>query len=529
MKTLHLLDSTLRDGVQGENISFSSADKLKVYETLASLGLHYIEAGNPSSNMKDALFFDQIASLPHKDKCVAFGSTRRKDTPASEDTGLLSLLSADTKNICVFGKTSLTHVREILHTTKEENLRMIEESIAFLKENNKFVIFDAEHFFDGYAEDADYAFSALEAAASGGADVLCLCDTNGATYSEDIYEITKKVVDAFPAQEIGIHCHNDIGLAVASSMRAVDAGATHVQGTLLGFGERAGNANLSTLIANLQLKGGYACIPPEKMPLLTGVCRKLADIANYTLPGSMPYVGDSAFAHKGGMHVDAVQKLSASFEHITPEDVGNTRRILLSEVAGRATILDMIHAIDPSLSRDAPEIGLLIEKLKELEYKGYQFEAAPQSFELVIRRALGKDKKYFELDHYKTIGEQPLFGKLYPSSALVKVRVGGISALTAAEGNGPVNALDLALRKALSRFYPTLEEVWLTDFKVRVIDSSTTTAASVRVLLESSDGIHTWSTVGVSTDILEASFLALSDAIEYKLYLDHVEVPNYEK
>ena len=521
MKKITILDSTLRDGAQGEDISFSSSDKRKVFDAIATLGITYIEAGNPASNQKDAMLFDALKNNPEHKRAVAFGSTRRKDIPTKEDTGLLSLLSADTDTVSIFGKTSPTHIDVVLGTTKEENLRMISDSIAFLKEHNKTVVYDAEHFFDGYGEDAAYALSTLAAAKAAGADVLCLCDTNGATYSEDIFTITKQIVERFGSDcAIGIHCHNDIGLAVASTMRAVEAGATHVQGTLLGFGERAGNANLSTIIPNLQLKYGYDLIPQENMQRLTSICRKVADIANFTLPGSMPYVGDSAFAHKGGMHVDAVHKQSSTFEHIAPKSVGNTRRFLLSEVSGRSAIIELISRYEPNITRDDPRITEVIEALKNMEYKGYQFEAAQQSFELVVRRILGKDKQFFELDHYKTIGEHPLFGKLYPSSALVKVRVGGVSSLVAAEGNGPINAMDLALRKALTRFYPVLADMQLTDYKVRVLDSTTTTAATVRVLIESTDGIYTWHTVGVSPDILEASFLALSDSIEYKLYLE---------
>lgn len=397
---------------------------------------------------------------------------------------------------------------------------MIESTLAYMKRNGKYVVFDAEHFFDGYKANPGYAMEALEAAAAGGADVLCLCDTNGGTYPTDIYEITGQVVKGFPDVQVGIHCHNDTGMAVAQTMFAVDAGAAQVQGTFIGYGERCGNANLSTIIPDLELKRGYDVLGEENLKRLTETARRIADISNIWLPSGAPYVGSSAFAHKGGMHIDGVKKIRESFEHVDPQKVGNSRRFLMSEVSGKATLIKKIQKVEPSVTVKDPVVAELVGKLKQLEFEGYQFEAAEQSFELVIRRLLGKHKKYFELEYFKIIGEQPLQEQEYPSSAIIKVQVDGQSRITGAEGDGPVHALDLALRGALKGFYPALETMRLADYKVRVLESSATTAAKVRVLIESTDGKHTWNTVGVSTDIIEASFLALTDSIEYKLTLD---------
>lgn len=516
---LSLLDSTLRDGTQGEGIALLKDDKIKIIEALDRLGIDYIEAGNPASNPKDAELFQQLKEkkLTYSKIC-AFGSTRRKNIKVEEDFGLKALLEADTEAVSIVGKASIKQVREVLRTSPEENLLMISDTVDYLKSLGKFVIFDAEHFFDGYKEDSEYAISALNAAKN--ADVLCLCDTNGGSFTEDIFELSKCVCEAFPDKRIGIHCHNDCGLAVANTMHAVKAGAVHIQGTFLGFGERCGNTVLATVIPNLQLKLGYECIAPENMRLLTPTARRISDITNFALPSSRPYIGKSAFAHKGGMHIDAVTKESSSFEHIDPKLVGNHRRFLISEMSGKATLMARLRAIDPSITRDSPKLEQIIEELKLREMSGYQFEGAEESFELIIRRKLGIMPKFFDLDYFKILGEQPMLSSEYPSSAVMKVRVNGETEMTAAEGNGPVNALDLALRKALIRFYPKLKEMRLTDFKVRVLESDATTAATVRVLIESSDGIHHWSTIGVSPDVIGASFIALRDSVEYKLMLD---------
>ncbi|WP_058486616.1 citramalate synthase [Defluviitalea phaphyphila] len=519
-RKIAIFDSSLRDGAQGEGISFSVEDKLKIVKTLDELGVAYIEAGNPGSNPKDLEFFNRVKQMKLVNaKLAAFGSTRRRNISVEEDNNVQSLLKADTEVVVIFGKSWDFHVTDILKTSLEENLNMIRETLSFFKDKGKEVIFDAEHFFDGYKANPEYAMKALFAAVEGGADTLVLCETNGGAFPNEIYEITKKVVETFDVK-IGIHTHDDGGMAVANAIMAVEAGATHVQGTFIGFGERCGNANLSTIIGNLQLKKNFECIPKEQMKNLTKVARKIAEIANVSLSDGMPYVGKSAFAHKGGMHIDGVSKSSNSFEHINPELVGNERRFLMSEVAGRTTILSKLQKINPNITKDSKEAKEIIDKLKELEYKGYQFEGAESSFELIVRKQLGKYKPFFELEHFKIIGEQPSENGKFSSTAMIKINVDGEVEITAAEGDGPVNALDKALRKALEVFYPGLKQIHLTDYKVRVLDTKTATAAKVRVLIETTDGEDIWTTVGVSSDIIEASWIALVDSIEYKLIKD---------
>lgn len=514
-----VFDSTLRDGAQAEGISFSVEDKIKIVKALDILGVKYIEAGNPSSNPKDLEFFKKIKKIKLKNaKIVAFGSTRRCGVSAQEDKNVNSLLSAETEAVAIFGKSWDFHVTDIIHTTLEENLNMISDTISYFKSMNKEVIFDAEHFFDGYKKNPEYALKTLECAFNSGADSLTLCDTNGGCFPDEIYNITKKVYDKFKTV-VGIHCHNDCGMAVANSIVAVDAGASLIQGTYTGFGERCGNASLSVIIANLQNKRSYDCIPKEQMKNLTLTARQISEIANFSLSDREPYVGKCAFAHKGGMHIDGVSKVPHSFEHIDPQIVGNERKFLTSEVAGRSTVLSMVQRIVPSIEKNSPETDLVVEKLKKFEYEGYQFEGAEGSFELLIRKTLGKYKPFFELVNFKIIGEQP-YSEGQSASAVIKVIVDGKTEITAAEGNGPVNALDSALRKALEVFYPSLSTVHLTDYKVRVLDGKKATASKVRVLIESSDGIDSWTTVGVSKDIIEASWIALVDSIEYKLIKD---------
>ncbi|NLY90270.1 MAG: citramalate synthase [Firmicutes bacterium] len=511
-----ILDSTLRDGAQAEGISFSVEDKLKIVEALDNLGVAYIEAGNPGSNPKDMEFFARMRNIPlQKAKLVAFGSTRRRETPVAQDKNIAALLSAEAPVVSIFGKSWDFQVTEILQTTLEENLRMINETIVFLKTKGKEVIYDAEHFFDGYKNNPEYALQTLQAALDGGADCLVLCDTNGGTFPSELVQIIRVVMEKFKVK-IGIHTHNDCGMAVANSIMAVEAGVTHVQGTYTGFGERCGNANLSTIIPNLQLKRNYLCIPDDQMVNLTYTARKIAEIANISLNKRDPYVGNSAFAHKGGMHIDGVSKAASSFEHIDPGLVGNKRRFLMSEVAGRKTIVEKIKEINPTIDKNSPEAEQIIQRIKEMEHQGYQFEGAESTFELIVRKQLGKYKPFFELEKFKLMTEQPKLGGS-SASALIKVNVDGKSEITAAEGDGPVHALDRALRKVLEVFYPELSRVHLTDFKVRVIDSNRATAAKVRVLIESTDGETVWTTVGVSTDIIEASWIALVDSIEYKL------------
>lgn len=515
-KVIDIFDSTLRDGAQAEGISFSVEDKLKIVRTLDDLGISYIEAGNPGSNPKDIEFFEKVRTISLKSaKLTAFGSTRRRDISVEDDKNVQSLMDAHTPVIAIFGKTWDFHVTKIIKTTLEENEKMVFETLSYFKKKGKEVIFDAEHFFDGYKANPEYAFRVLKAAVEGGADCLVLCDTNGGCFPNTVYDLVKKVKETFKIK-VGIHAHNDCGMAVANSIMAVEAGAEHVQGTYIGFGERCGNANLSTIIPNIQIKKDLNCIPEDKLKNLTYAARKIAEISNISLSKREPFVGNSAFAHKGGMHIDGVCKASESFEHINPELVGNKRRFLMSEVSGRNTILEKIRELNPSIKKESSETEAIINRLKQLEHQGYQFEGAESTFELVIRKQLGKYKPFFELEKFKLMTEQPTQNGS-SASALIKVKVDGKSEITAAEGDGPVHALDRALRKALEVFYPELSCVYLTDFKVRVIDSQSATAAKVRVLIESTDGETSWTTVGVSTDIIEASWIALVDSIEYKL------------
>lgn len=519
-KTVEIYDSTLRDGAQSESITFSVEDKISIVKALDNIGIAYIEAGNPGSNPKDMEFFERVANIKTQNaKIVAFGSTRKCGVAMQDDNNVLSLLKAGTPAVAIFGKSWDMHVTKVIRTTLNENLEMIRDTVAFFKSAGREVVFDAEHFFDGCKNNMEYAFETLKAACEGGADVLCLCDTNGAAYTTEIYDMTKKVVSVF-GKRTSIHCHNDTGIAVAASMAGVDAGATQVQGTFIGFGERCGNADLATVLANLQLKRGYYCIPDENISLLTPTARGIAEIANIKLPHEHPYVGAGAFAHKGGMHIDGVSKIPYSFEHIPPSTVGNERKFLLSEVSGRSTVLAEINKIDPSIQKDSPQTKSVMQRIKQLEHDGYQFEAANSTVELLIRKVLGLYTPFFELEHYKIIGEQPLIDKQSCSTAVIKISVSGETEITAAQGDGPVHALDTALKKALTVFYPSIKYVRLTDYKVRVLEPRDATASKVRVLIESTDGDDIWTNVGVSSDIIEASWIALVDSIEYKLTMD---------
>lgn len=517
-RTIEILDTTLRDGMQSEGISYSVEDKLAIVSALDGLGISYIEAGNPGSNPKDLEFFQAAARRPRSHACLcAFGSTRRKGSPAEEDAGLRALLTVDAPVAVIFGKSAAYHVTEVLGCTLEENLRMIEDTVSFLRARGRRVFFDAEHFFDGYRKDPEYALQTLEAAAAAGAERLVLCDTNGGAFMEEIRAGVERAGRI--GVPLGIHCHDDCGLAAANTLAAVDAGAIHVQGTLLGFGERCGNACLATVIPDLQLKAGYACIPQGAMKSLKDVCYRVAELTNISIPKSQPYIGRAAFAHKAGMHVDGMRKAPGSFEHVPPEAVGNERRLLLSEMSGRSALLPKIQRIAPEIDRDSPLLAGILKRLKELELAGYQFEAAEASFELAVRKELGLYQPSFKLIGFKTIGEQ-VEGHIRNASAIVHVQVGERSEMTAAQGEGPVHALDCALRKALEIFYPSLRNAHLIDYKVRVLDHQAATASRVRVLITSSDGEHIWSTVGVSQDIIQASWLALVDSIEYKLICD---------
>lgn len=515
-KKIFTYDCTLRDGAQGEGIAFTVSDKLNITRKLDELGIDYIEAGNPGSNPKDMEFFEKVRSLKLKNsKLSAFGSTRRANTEVYEDSNVLALLKADTPVVAIFGKSWSFHVESIIRTTLDENLKMIGDTVRFMKEKGKEVVFDAEHFFDGYKSNPEYALRTLEAAKAAGADWLALCDTNGGCLPGEISAIVRKVSETLKVP-VGIHCHNDCGMAVANSIVAVQSGAIQVQGTINGYGERCGNANICTIIPNLQLKAGYHLVPDEYMAGLTTFSRYTSEIANTGHRENEPYVGNSAFAHKGGMHIDAVLKDPVSFEHIPPELVGNERRILMSEVSGRSTILRKIQKYAPGIGKDSQEVKEIIERLKRLENEGYQFEGAESSFELMVKRTLGRENEFFKVldirvwcDNRRNLSNS--------AGAVIKVEVNGIEEITTAEGDGPVNAIDKALRRALELFYPQLKGIRLSDYKVRVLDTAQATAAKVRVHIESTDGEVVWGTVGVSSNIIEASCSALVDSIEYFL------------
>lgn len=519
---VEILDSTLRDGAQGEGISFSVQDKIHICQALDELGIGLIEAGNPGSNPKDMEFFQEMKKIQLKtSKLAAFGSTRRKDIKCAEDVNLQSLIAAGTEWVVIFGKSWTFQVTDIIKTTLEENLAMIRDTCAFLKEQGKRVVYDAEHFFTGFQDDPEYALKSLEAAVEGGAETLSLCETKGGCMLKDCEKAVRAAVERIGGRAvIGIHTHNDCGLAVANSLIAVEAGVRHVQGTFLGFGERTGNANLSCIIPDLQLKLGYKCIEDDKIKNLTSIAKRVAEITNIALDPQLPFVGGAAFSHKAGMHIDAVLKNPEAYEHISPDSVGNERVFLMSEVAGRSTIIEKIQKIDPSITKSSPQVAELVAKMKELEFEGYQFEGADGSFELLARKVIGRYKPFFTLHYYQTNGVNPRPEEGVCACAQIKVEVEGQIEVTAGEGDGPVNALDIALRKALSRFYPAVNQIRLTDYKVRVLDGKSATAAKVRVLIESSDGKSTWTTVGVSCDVMEASWLALCDSFEYKLIND---------
>ncbi|MFH1783806.1 MAG: citramalate synthase [bacterium] len=516
-----IYDTTLRDGSQGEGISFSVGDKLKIVRKLDESGIHYIEGGYPGSNPKDIEFFKKVNKLKLKHaKITAFGSTRRARVKAKDDANIKALLDAQTEVVTIFGKTWDLHVKDVLRTTLEENLNMIEDSVKVLKSKGRTVIYDAEHFFDGIKANHDYALATIDRASSAGADIIVLCDTNGGTMPYEVEDIVKEV-KKHTQTPLGIHTHNDAGVAVANSVVAAKFGCVQVQGTINGYGERCGNADLCEIIPNLKLKVGLNCISDKNLAQLTKLSHYVSELANLIPRNSQPYVGRSAFAHKGGAHVDAVKKNTASFEHIKPELVGNSRRILVSELSGKTNILSKAQEMGINLSKDNPETQHILKTIKDLEYEGYQFEGAEASFELLMKKAVGKHKSFFKLIDFRVSVEKLENGMF--SEATVKLEVNGVEKHTAAEGDGPVNALDNALRKALKAFYPTLREVHLVDYKVRVIGGEEGTAAKVRVLVESSDAQDTWETVGVSENIIEASWNALVDSIEYKLLKDEAK------
>jgi len=517
MSRVFVYDTTLRDGSQGEGVNFSLQDKLALTKRLDELGIDFIEGGYPLSNPKDAEYFEAVKSLALKHaKICAFGMTRKKNTEAANDTGLKALLDAETPVVTIVGKTWDFHVTNVLGATLDENLRMIGDSIEHLRATGRTVMYDAEHFFDGYRANPNYAMKTLLTAEEAGASVVILCDTNGGTLPERVSELVT-IIRAKLDCEVGIHCHNDCELGVANTLAAVRAGATQVQGTMNGIGERCGNADLVSVIANLSLKYGMEVLKPESLQGLTEASRYVYELANMNFRTGQPFVGQSAFAHKGGMHTHAVAKDPATYEHIAPEQVGNERRILVSELSGHATILSKTSKY--SLANDKAAMTKILHMVQDLENQGYEFEAAEASFDLLVKKATGLYKPWFERLSYRVKTEH--FGDQLLTEATVKLGINGSVEHTVSEGDGPVNALDAALRKALLPYYPNLDEMRLVDYKVRVVNGREGTAARVRVVIESRDGSDVWGTVGVSENIIEASYLALVDAIEFKLYQTH--------
>ena len=515
---IEIYDTTLRDGTQGEAINFSVADKCRIAEELDSLGVDFIEGGWPGSNPRDVAFFEDIRRLKLKHaRIAAFGATRRRGLTCESDKSIQSLIEAQTPVITVFGKSWELHVTEALRMSLEENLDIIADTVKYLSRNADVVVYDAEHFFDGYRSNPEYAIDTLRAAASSGANRIVLCDTNGGSLPDEVGSVTRTVSDLIKIP-LGIHCHNDGELAVANTLAAVAGGAIHVQGTINGYGERCGNANLCSLIPNLELKLGYRAIGHEGLKKLRETARLVSELANLALYPSAAYVGDSAFAHKGGVHVSAVERNPLTYEHIPPETVGNRRRVLVSDLSGRSNLLAKARELDMELDDEQR----ILEEIKQLEHDGFEFEAAEASFELLVHKLRNQPEPYFELIAFRAIDEHR--GASMPmSEATVKIKVGGRIEHSAASGTGPVNALDQALRRALGPFYPSLAEAWLVDYRVRVINSSLSgTASLVRVLITSSDGRTKWGTVGVSANIVEASWRALVDSVEYKLMKDGI-------
>jgi 2-isopropylmalate synthase len=509
-----IYDCTLRDGTQGENVSLSVPDKIRIAEKLDEFGIHYIEGGWPGSNPKDAEFFDQAARATwNKSRIAAFGSTRHWKYPADQDPNLKALLDAGTPTVTLVGKSWDFHVREALGIELEQNLQLVRESIEYLKGFEKEIVFDAEHFFDGYRANPSFALSVLEAAADAGADWIVLCDTNGGSLCSHVEKVTREMCGRFP--RIGIHTHNDGELAVANSIVAVEAGARMVQGCMNGYGERVGNANLTSIIPNLELKLGMDCVGREKVRGLTSLAFFISETANVAISNNTPYVGKSAFAHKGGIHVSAILKDSRTYEHVEPEEVGNSRRVLVSDLSGKSNLLYKIREFG-DIDLQHLDLQALVRDIKNLEYAGYQFEGAEASLKLMVNHHVGGAFQPFDVKGFRVIVDQVVDGG-FLSEATVKVSVGDQQEHTASEGNGPVHALDQATKKALARFFPEINEIHLTDYKVRVLDAKEGTAAKVRVLIESTDGTESWTTVGVSSNVIEASWRAIIDSLLYKL------------
>ncbi len=520
MKDVLLYDTTLRDGCQAEDISFTLEDKLRIAEALDDLGVDYIEGGYPGSNPRDADFFKQVKKLKLKKvKIASFGTTCKAGIKPSQDVNLKALLGAETPAVTLVGKTWDLHVRDDLRISQKANLEIIADSVQYMKKRVDEVIFDAEHFFDGFRANPEYALECLKAAEEGGADWLVLCETNGGRLPGEVRDAIHHVRQAVKTP-LGIHCHNDGELAVANTLAGVEMGVTQVQGTINGFGERCGNVNLISVIANLQLKMGKKCVTPAQLKKLRDVSQLFYELANIQPNKRQPYVGDSAFAHKGGLHVSGVLKNRETYEHIDPELVGNRQRVLVSDLSGRSNILYKGKEYGIDMKENPEAVKEILRRTKELEGQGYEFQAAEASFELLIQEALGRKKKNFNLIGFRVIDEKRREEEPPISEATIMVQVDGVVEHAAAMGNGPVNALDQALRRALTKFYPSLKQVELLDYKVRVLSTGEGTAAVVRVLIESSDGKDRWGTVGVSHNVIEASWQALVDSIDYKLYKD---------
>ncbi len=516
MKRILIYDTTLRDGSQGEHVSFSVEDKLHITRKLDEFGIDYIEGGWPGSNSKDIAYFQRAKELNLKHaKLAAFGSTRHPRNSIAHDRNIQALIEAETPVVTIFGKTWDLHVKVALGVSLEENLKLIGESVAYLKSKGREVIYDAEHFFDGFKADREYALATLRAAEEAGADTIVLCDTNGGTLTGDIRERFRAASEHIKTP-LGIHTHNDCEMAVANSIAAVQEGAVHVQGTMNGYGERTGNANLCSIIPNLELKLGLHSVGKEKLKHLTEVSHYVSELANLIPRHDLPYVGKSAFAHKGGIHVSAVMKESSAYEHIDPGVVGNERRVLVSELSGRSSVMYKAEELGLEIEKGSPHAKVVVEKLKELEHDGYQFEGAEGSFQILFDKLVHHLPDFFELDGFRVI-TQKRGSDESSSEAVIKLRVDGKEEHTAAEGVGPVSALDRALRKSLGTFFPCIRDIRLTDYKVRVLNAKDATDARVRVLIETSDGQETWGTVGVSENIIEASWKALVDSITYKL------------
>ena len=514
---VEVFDTTLRDGMQVEGVSASVQDKLRIAEQLDYLGVQYIEGGWPGANPKDIEFFARARTeLKLKTSTlVAFGSTRRPAGKVDDDATLRNLIEAETSAVCIVAKSSDYHVEQALQTTLDEGVAMVSDSVKFLVANNRRVLVDMEHFFDGYKSNAEFSLRVLEAAVINGATHLVLCDTNGGSLPNEVETIVADVRRHMGSDVIiGIHCHDDTGCAVANSLAAVQSGARHVQGTLNGLGERTGNTNLTTVIPNLQLKLGYKCLPEGHLERLTQVSNHVAEVLNRPMNPQAPYVGVSAFAHKAGLHVSAIARAKDAYEHVAPELVGNGTRFLVSEMAGRATI--SMKAKELGLDMDGPAINQVLDDLKRLEFEGYHFEAADASLELLMRRASGWDQSFFKVESMRVITDEAASGA-FTTEATVKVWVGEIRNVNTAEGNGPVNAIDTALREALKTSFPQLERVHLTDYKVRILDSGSATGAVTRVLIDATDGERTWTTIGVSANIIEASWRALEESLVYGL------------